>query len=263
MYHVTLVNLAPDARRADVNLGAGESRVLPAEELGALLENFRGLDPLENAGADPEIRLRHRGARYLVRTGQGRLLFKDETDAARPTVALTVEEILAELDGSAAAARSPSSGPAGSGPNAGAVSPPIEPVTPAKRRARWIVLWAVAALLLGGVAALYLQRERPAEPGFVALAPAELADVASQVAGVYVTGSEPGDRSLVIGADGAIRIFELTAGGAPNFVHGTWRAGRIDGTLHLAVPQFRTFARIVDRDTLDYCGEQYRRATAL
>ena len=83
------------------------------------------------------------------------------------------------------------------------------------------------------------------------------------VEGVYVTGGEPGDRGIVVGGDGVIRIFELNAGGAPSFVHGTWRAGRIDGALCLAIPQFRTFVKIVDRETVVYCGERYRRAASL
>lgn len=267
MYHVTLVNLASDARRADADLGASKSRLLSPDELRALLETFREIDALQNAAADPEIQIHNRGARYVVRTGQGRLLFSDARDTTQPTITLSTAEILAELDGSAAAARSrppfPMSAPSEIGRDMAREGTKVAVMTPAKRRFRVIVLSAAAVLLLGGIVALSLPRGVDPEPEITPLASGEVASTARMVEGVYVTGGEPGDRGIVVGGDGRIRIFELNVSGAPSFVHGTWQAGRIDGALCLAVPQLRTIVTVIDRQTVTYCGERYRRAASL
>src|SRR5687767_14606111 len=98
MYQVTLVNLTPDASEADASLGTGKLGLLSADAIARLLEAFRKIDPMQNVEAEPEIQLRCRGARYVVRTAQGRLLFRDAGDLSQETVPLTVAEILAELD---------------------------------------------------------------------------------------------------------------------------------------------------------------------
>lgn len=267
MYQVTLIHLSPDARSADVAFEVEPTRLCSAEEIAELLEAFRKIDPLQNADADPEIVLQHRGARYVVRTSQGRLLFSDSRNITLPTLTLGPAEILAELDGSAAAARTRSPFPTAMSPEIAARSAATVTKTPAAlpptRRARLVALSAVITLLLGGIAALIFLRGAESQLDLAPLAAAERTATAQRVEGVYVTGGEAGDRGIVVGADGALRIFELNAGSAPNFVHGTWKAGRINGALSLLVPELRTVVTIVDRETIVYCGERYRRAVAL
>jgi hypothetical protein len=267
MYHVTLVNLAPDARSADVYLGASKSRTCSAAELGALLNVFRELDPLQNVEADPEIRIHHRSSRYTVRTGQGRLLFSDANDSTQPTLVLSVAEILAELDGSAAAARTRAPFSIAERPELGAAVQEVPKVAvaaaSAKHRVRLVALSVATVLLLAANVGLLWLRGSAPEPELTPLDSVELAAAVPTFEGVYVTGSEPGARGIVVGGEGTIRIFELNAGGAPSFVHGTWKAGRFENKLSLLVPQLRTIITIVDRETLLYGGERYRRATTL
>ena len=61
-------------------------------------------------------------------------------------------------------------------------------------------------------------------------------------------------------ADGTIRFFQLNAATAPSFVRDTWRPARNGATLCLVVVQLDTIVEVVDRDTLVYGGERYRRA---
>lgn len=267
MYQVTLIHLSPDARTADVTFEVEPSRARSVEEITALLEAFRGIDPLQNADADPEIILQHRGARYVVRTSQGRLLFSDSRDITLPTLTLSPAEILAELDGSAAAARTRSPFSMAKLPESddGSAAEITKTATafPVKRRIRLAALSTVVALLLGGIAALVFLRGAEPKSDLAPIPATERTATARLVEGVYVTGGVAGDRGIVVGADGAIRIFELNTGSAPNFVHGTWQAGRINGALSLLVPELRTVVTIVDRETVVYCGERYRRAAAL
>lgn len=105
MLNVTLVRLAPDARSADIAFGQAGVVELSTEEFTERLEAFRELDPLQNAHADPEIRVQSGGQKYVVRTGQGMLFLYNVRDHTQPAQVLTTAEVLAELDGSANAAR--------------------------------------------------------------------------------------------------------------------------------------------------------------
>jgi len=267
MYQVTLVNLSPDARQAGRELGASASRTCEQHEVRALLEAFRGIDPNHNVDPEPEIRIQYRDARGVVTVAHGRLLFSDARDRMRPTLALGVSEIMAELDGSAAA--SGTSASSSGSEQAGGAEPAISsvPVVPPARRhrVRVGVLSAAAVVLLAGVALfsfVFLPPDRDQAPPFVPLPAAELADTARQVAAVYVTGDAPGSRGIVVGGEGGIRIFELNAAGAPSFIHGTWQAGRIKGMLCLRIPELDTVVEIVDHETIAYCGQRYRRAAS-
>ena len=101
MYHVTLVNLSADARTAAVSLSPVERRGVGPDEMRALLANFCAVDPVENAAADPEMRIRTRHESYLVRLGNRTLVFYDIQRRDLPAQLLGVDAVMAELDGSA------------------------------------------------------------------------------------------------------------------------------------------------------------------
>lgn len=264
MYHVTLVNLSSDARFADPSLGQGEPAACSPAELAELLKTFRELDPLQNASADPEIHVHYRRARHIVRTGQGRLMLYDSRDNTLPALVLTVEEILAEFDGSAAAARSkpPFPGALTTDTIDREVPAPLAAAAKAPAPRKRLVLLSSLSLALGAaMVALWFGFATPSvAAGLDTLPAAEAASTAQSVAGVYVTGQEPGSRGIVVAADGSIRFFQLNAGTAPSFVRDTWRPARHGAALCLVVVQLDTLVEIVDRDTLAYCGERYRRA---
>src|SRR4051812_24260858 len=105
MYNVTLIHLAPDAASAAVEWETVEQSGLGQEQMRELLENFCATDPVENAGADPEIRVAVRNERYFIRHGQKNLLLYDALDREIPGQIMSVDEVLAELDGTSITAR--------------------------------------------------------------------------------------------------------------------------------------------------------------
>lgn len=105
MFHTTLINLDPDGSRASSELGSQCVGELSAEELVALLHQFRALDPLQNVEADPEIVLERRRRKHIVRTAKGRLFFYDARNVLEQTLVLTPEEIVTEMESSPAVSR--------------------------------------------------------------------------------------------------------------------------------------------------------------
>lgn len=266
-YSVILVNLTPDARLADPALGRRPAVNFSPTELGTLLNTFCELDPLQNVSADPEVHVHHGSERYIVRTGQKRLALYNARDNTQPALVLTTDEIISALNGFPAADRTIaplSAAPPATMPGAATVAgdsglplPIPEPV----RRTREFILGGLACLLLAvSVGVNFMQSPGRASDDVVPLPAAERAHAGRIVEGVYVTGSNPGDRGMVVGAAGTIRFFQLNTGAAPSMVHDTWRAGRRDKALCLAVADLGTVVEIVDRDTVLYGGERYRRA---
>ena len=261
MYDVTLVNLAADARSAAVTLSPIDRPGLSTEEMRRLLQDFCELDPVQNSVADPEIRVQTRSGKYLLRTGQKKLFLYDILSRERPALVLTVPEVIAELDGSAAAARLPL---------LEAPLPPLveenptwaaTPPSPAPANRKLLGgMFAVAGLLLGAIVFLALPAdEADLSPPFSPLEPAELAALRPSLAGVYMTGSQPGQHGIVIMAGGDLKIFELNAQVAPSVILDTFELGRLGPKLCLATNQPGGFIEVTGRDTLVYCGEIYQR----
>lgn len=261
MYDVTLVNLAADARTAAVTLIPIERTALSAEDLRSLLQNFCETDPVQNAVVDPEIRVHAPTGRYVIRTGQKKLFLYDILDRERPALVLTTPEIMAELDGSAAAARlsvlAVPSGPLVADNLAWAATPPVAAVPNRKLLG---AMTAVAGLLLGAIVYLGVTAGGPdSTPPLSPLAPDEFVALRPSLAGVYMTGSQPGQHGIVIMAGGELKIFELNAQAAPSVILDTFEPGRLGPKLCLATNQPGGPIEVADRDTLVYCGEVYRR----
>ncbi len=172
---------------------------------------------------------------------------------------LALDEIMAELDGSALAARtasavqSPAAGPA-------TVSAPPFPSAPgmASSVPRLIVMGLVACLFLGAIIRLK-KGEGDIPVLFRPVAPAEVAELQSSLAGVYMTGNQPGQHGIVFIAADDLKLFELSALGAPRVVYASGKLGRVGRQLALATDQPGGLIEVTDRDTLVYCGEIYRR----
>jgi hypothetical protein len=275
-YSATLVNLSRDARTADVSLGRSRPASLSTTELGSLLDAFCGLDALQDASADPEIRVEHGSDRYLIiRAGQGRLALYNARDRTQPAQVLTPIEILAELDGSACAVRKASNATVtGSAspltaepgvtlaPGVTSESVPYIPPEPVRHTRTMVLVGAMFASLIIVLAVKLSDRPPRASDDVVLLPRAEHAGVAQSVEGVYVTGSNPGDRGIVVAAAGTIRFFQLNADTAPSMAHDTWKPGRRDQRLCLAITDLGSVVEIMDRDVLLYQGDRYRRAAA-
>lgn len=261
MYDLTLINLAADARTVSAGSGKIEQRGVDDAAVRSLLHNFCAIDPVENATADPEIRVRTPDGTFLIRAAQKKLILYDLDDRDAPAQVLTPDDAMAELDGTAPAARRAglavqtlSRAPAPSLP----VAPPPDP---AARRRRIAVLGVVALAL--AAALLVLHRPESSGDGIPPFAPLparEAAAARASLVGVYLTGTRPGDHGIVIAGTGDLRLFELRAVRAPGMVYATGRVGRVGPTLALATDQPGGVILIPNRRTLVYCGETYQRA---
>jgi hypothetical protein len=262
MYNVTLINLAADARSTAVDLERIERPGVADEELRRLLQNFCEIDAVENAAADPEIRVQVRQESYLIRAGQEKLVLYDVLNRELPGHSLTVAEVMAELDGTAIAARTtPILVPVQAGPGAGAaLEPAVSPPAARPSPLRLIALAAVACALLGGHILLRLLSGAEETPvAFRRMDAAEAAGLQATLAGVYMTGTQPGQHGIVLTTTGELRLFELRAVDAPRLVHATGELGRVGPTLCLATDQPGGLITMPDRDTWVYCGETYKR----
>ncbi|MES1194258.1 MAG: hypothetical protein ABUL65_00095, partial [Opitutus sp.] len=224
MYNVILVNLAPDAR-SFAAMSHLERHDVGTEDLVGLLRNFCEVDPVENTTADAEIRVLARRESYLLRTEQKKLILYDTRRRDIPAQILTVEEAMAELDGTASAQRIQAilEKRAEVAPAAGNEvllerAPPAAPSMP-----RMIALAAVAVGLLAAIiflAAPFGHNNRPA--GFVLADKAERAGLEARLIGVYMTGSEPGQHGIVVTGPRELKLFEMGTVEAPRVVYANY-----------------------------------------
>ena len=262
MFNVTLVNLASDARSASADRGSSDLGTLTADELTALLENFRELDPVQNHDAEPQIAIATRREKYFVRTGQKKLFLYNARHHDEPAHTLTAAEIIAELDGTAAAARTVSTLP----PDLPPVEETSVPVTaiapPDVPSLRWRLALAAIACALAGyiVYSMFGAAGGNAPSPLSPIAdPAKLAADRASLVGVFLTGSEPGQHGIVVLADGTLKLFQINAQVAPSVIYGTYRLGRRGAQLGLATDLPGGVIEVSNRDTLVYCGETYKR----
>lgn len=260
MYHVTLVNLTADAQSAAIAQERIERTDVSDEDLRRLLQNFCGIDAVENATADPEIRVQVRQESYLIRTGQGKLVCYDVLHRELPGRSLTLAEVMAELDGTAAAALAKLLvAPAETGPGA-ALEPSVSPPAARSNPRRLIALAAVACALGAGHVWLRLPSGADETPvAFESMDAADAAGLRAKLAGVYMTGTQPGQHGIVLTATGELRLFELRAVEAPRVVDATAQLGRVGSTPYLASDQPGGLIQIPDSDTMVYCAETYKR----
>ncbi len=262
MYSISLVNLAADARSAADSLVSIEQTGLTEAEMRSLLQSFSEIDAVENAVAAPEIRVKVRNESYLIRTEQKRLMLYDVVHRELPALVLTLDEIMAELNGSAQAARSaavPLQGSAALEEPASAHALPVYPVATASKP-RLIALGAVALVLLGAIIHLTRSSANDDLPvGFVPVESTELAGLQASLTGVYLTGNEPGQHGIVVTGPDELKLFELGTVEAPRVVYASYTLGRMDSKLCLATDQPGGVIEVSTGGNLTYCGEIYRR----
>ena len=260
MYNVILSNLAPDARSC-VPLAQVERRGIGTEELVVLLRNFCEVDPVENAAADAEIRVKVRQESYLLLTEQKKLILYDAQQRELPAQIFTVEQVMAELDGTAAAQRTRTvlahraeTGPAQVTPVLPQQAPPVA------RKPHLFALAATSAVLLAAIIYLAGPFGRGGRPeGFVGLEPAERAGWETKLTGVYLTGNEPGQHGIVVTGPGELKLFELGTVEAPRVVYASYQLGRVDAKLCLATDQPGGVIEVTAEGNLTYGGEAYQR----
>lgn len=255
---VTLVNLDRTATHAATKFGRVLLPELTDADATALLHRFRQLDAIENFESDPEIILESHRTKRLIRLNDGRLCLYNPANHLEAAVVLTPEEIVRELSFTAMAARLENPGVVAAAARAtynGPVTPrprSRRPLHPAHRAAlAAAIVTLVVNLLLHlphAEASLLDQFERvPVDATVIGLA------------GVYVTGNEPGDHGIVIGDDGDLKLFRLNRTGAPDLLRERFEPGRIGRDSCLLPSRTRIPIWTGAANTLTYCGETYRR----
>ena len=76
-------------------------------------------------------------------------------------------------------------------------------------------------------------------------------------AGVYMTGTLPGQHGISLADDGTMKLFELNAQGAPHLFPDTFRPGRIEGKLCVIGSQTNEPIYLVGPGTLRFGGETF------
>ena len=262
MFQVTLRHLDATAAHANQTFEEICLERVRADKLLVLLTNFAGIDAHQNNEAEPEISIDAAAGRFLVRSDSRRLLLQNTRRYDEPAIALSPEEVIGEVDGTAPAARraaaiayvetlAPFPVPA----EEPAYVPPPKP----KEKPSW-AMFAVS-IVMGAALIFQLSSAREAAAG---KEPAWLDDDAAttqreDLAGVYLTGTGPGQHGIALTADGSIKIFEFNAALAPSVVNDNYRPGYFGEKLVLGTTQPGGPITVSNPTTLFYGGETFRR----
>ncbi len=262
MFRTTLVNLSTDATQASPDFGPRSLGTQSRDEVRALLEQFRLLNAADNAKADPEIILETRRQKHLVRTGQNRLHLYDPRDALAPALVLSVDEIIAELDGTAAAARTraPFVAPAAA-VDEGTTPVRLPPPRTALRSSHRLALGLMAACSAGYLvfALGFADPDSPADE-FQLLADEPSSERArTELSGVYMTGPNPGAHGVALASDGNIKLFQNNDDGAPSLIRDTYRVGKLGTQLAVRGTSTNVTLRFEGTALLTTGGETYHR----
>ncbi len=197
-YAVTLHHLAPDLSWSSATAPDHELKNLSAAKLRMLIESLVQLAPKVQYPAAPELRITAPGGRFLVQVKDGKVKFTSWSLRAGGTE-LTPEQIVAAITGEPLDPRGLPGG------------------APAKGRLPKSVKLALLALVIVGsnaTTAWIAMKPKPTLlPPLRAMDQAPGERLLASVAGEYAMGSQPGDRTLTIKKDGAVRWFKLGADG--------------------------------------------------
>jgi hypothetical protein len=117
----------------------------------------------------------------------------------------------------------------------------------------------VSAACLGGGLFMLLRPARSLAPKFSLMASSESISLLSRVAGEYQTGTAEGDRRLIIGPDGTLRIAKYGAAQAiAEEIIRTARGATKDGQPALATSDPYVMM-IKDADNVVLYGQNYKR----
>ena len=247
MFKVTTVNLAPDTLSANPGAGATDLGELSPEEFAGLLARFRALDPIQNLEADPHVLVTARAGKFIIRTDHGKLHLYDARDTTVPFLELTPDELIANLDQVAPPATLSSDEASSSAAS-----------TPSRGIALAIFM---AGLSLNGYTlySVFYTESVSEKPAVTLLTDAtEITQRQHDLAGTYATGDQPGDRVIVVTADGRVKFLEIGVRSGLAETTDTYRPGRHDSKLCLATTGSGV-VELLNPDTLLYYRDTYRR----
>lgn len=262
MIRATFENFDPANGRASLEIGERRFGELEKTRIVELLVRFRAVDPIENVEAEPRLILETRRQKRVVTTGIGRLYVHDPRNQLAQMVVLTPEEIIGEIDGSAALERSRLMAERCRKLLASRVFLPKPPPPDSPQRTRFQIALSVIALLLATYC-LYphfaTQREVPM--AYEAITDPKLIESYSQeLAGVYMTGNQPGHHGITVGVAGTLTLFQLNDRAEPSLLRDRYRFVRVDGQICIIGTLPGGLLRPQRNRTLSYAGESYQRS---
>lgn len=260
-YHVTLHHLASGAAAAGL---AYPDEHLPAVHLAQLREMLYALSEMASRltiyePSSPEIRIRTDRESFVVRTRYRRLCFVGYEAPLRGEEH-SVAYILTTITGTAETAKAPE--PRADRPSAAAGAAAGEVPAETGLVPKWVKIVVMSVIIIGcnGTAAwLLLRPPATLTPKYTLMTPAESVALMGRVAGEYRTGSQEGDRRIIIDATGTARLAKF----GPNqsvTQPGTKpvRGALVDGQPALVTGDPASIT-LKDADTLVYFGNTYKR----
>lgn len=259
-YSVTLHHLAPGAVAAGLAYPDEQLANVPLaqlrEMLYALSEVASRLTIYEPSA--PEIRIKTERESFVVRTRYRRLCFVGYEAALRGEDH-SVAYILTTITGTTETAKAPE--PRLDRP---ASASPLGDTTQAETGGipRWVKIAVMSVIIIGcnGTAAwLLLRPPTTIGPKFTLMTPADSATLVVKVAGEYRTGSQEGDRRIVIDTGGTAQVARFGANLALiQPLTKPIRGALVDGQPALVTGDPAAIT-LKDADTIVYFGNTYKR----
>lgn len=247
MIKVSLINLSPDACQVDA--GAAVRGEVDADELRALLDNFSRIGSLQAQDGEPQIGIEGRAGKFIVRTGHGKLFLYDARDSSVPFVELIAEDIVRHVTAQPVSAQPEEA------------EPSLAPATTRTPHRGIAIAMLLAGLGLNGYTlySVFYIDDVNQKPAIKLITDTnEFALRQSSVVGRYATGTQPGDRTIIVEPNGRIRFGEVvTAGSRPESTD-TYRIGRYQEQLCLTTID-SGIIDVTGLNTLVYYRDTYRR----
>ncbi len=260
-YSVTLHHLAPGAVAAGL---AHPDEQLPAVPLPQLREMLYALSEVASRltiyePSTPEIRIKTDREIFVVRTRYRRLCFVGYEAALRGEEH-SVVYVLTTITGTAETAKAPE--PRVERPSAATSAATSAAPEDTGRVPRWLKVAVMAVIIVGcnGTAAwLLLRAPRSPAPPYTLLVPGESAALLGKVAGEYRTGSQEGDRRLVIDPDGTLRLARFGPNQAVTQPTTKTARGALVDNRPALITSDPAAITLKDADTLVFFGVTYKR----
>lgn len=206
-YSVTLHHLAPGATAAGLDYPDEQIAAATPAQLAELLQTLSEVAARLTIyePSNPEVRIKTDREVFIVRTRYRQLCFVGREAFLRgeqhtiPYIISAVTGVAAELVKPVEPVRS-FERPATASPTA------VESAAPAKPWLKIAVLLALIVACFGSGIWMLLRPARGVAPKFTLMGSAESSTLLSRLAGEYRTGTAEGDRRLIIGNDGTLRL---------------------------------------------------------
>jgi hypothetical protein len=201
IFRVTTRALAGDLSAACVDESARDLGAVDAPCLLALLEKLAALAATEVAEADPHLVVAARRGRFTIRPARNRFLVRSATDGAQGYLELSAAEVPEFLEGRDVRPAVPAEAPV-----------PLAP--PPQAETRLVLAMALFGLAVLSVAVsvwvTFFRSEQvdPDSDYVVIAAPAEVAGIRQQAAGLYACGVGDDERTLELSPAGNARYRE-------------------------------------------------------